>query len=62
MSRRKEFNKPDKIYVCDLRKKPKIKQETHKIMGVPLHFGVRYKWHRLRNKDHKEKQNPDLPS
>jgi hypothetical protein len=37
MSRRKEFNKPDKIYVYNLRKKPKIKQETHKIMGVPLH-------------------------
>jgi len=36
----------EKIYVCDLRKKPKIKQETHKIMGVSLteagcHLGCR---------------------
>ncbi len=26
--------KPDKTYVCELRKRPTIKQETHEIMGV----------------------------
>ena len=29
------------FYVCDLRKRPKIKWETHKIMGVPLHTYIK---------------------
>jgi hypothetical protein len=32
---KKRRSSQKKIYICDLRKKPKIKRETHKIMGVP---------------------------
>jgi len=43
---KKRVPNQEKIYVCDLRKRPKIKQETHKIMGVSLtkasrHLGCR---------------------
>jgi hypothetical protein len=34
---KKRRSSQKKIYICDLRKKPKIKRETHKIMGVPLY-------------------------